>query len=61
MERVLLTVAEVAEALHVGRSKVFELVISGEIESVKIGKLRRVSVAAVHAYAERLAAEAEAS
>ena len=61
MERVFLTVAEVAEALGVGRSKVFELVISGEIESVKIGRLRRVPVAAVHEYANRLCSESEAS
>lgn len=61
MERVLLTVAEVAEALQVGRSKVFDLVIGGEIESVKIGKLRRIPVNAVHEYAARLVADREAS
>ena len=60
MERVLLTVAEVAEALHIGRSKVFDLVIGGEIESVKIGKLRRIPVSAVHDYAARLVADHEA-
>lgn len=59
MERVLLTVAEVAEALHIGRSKVFDLVIGGEIESVKIGKLRRIPVNAVHDYAARLVADSE--
>ena len=57
MERVLLTVCEVAEALHIGRSKVFDLIIGGEIESVKIGKLRRVPVSAVHEYAARLVRE----
>ncbi len=57
MERVLLTVCEVAEALRVGRSKVFDLIIAGEIESVKIGKLRRVPVSAVHEYAARLVQE----
>lgn len=54
MDRVLLTVNEVAEALRIGRSKVFDLIIAGEIESVKIGKLRRIPVTAVHEYAARL-------
>ncbi len=57
MERVLLTVQEVAEALHVGRSKVFDLIIAGEIDSVKSGKLRRIPVSAVHEYAPRLVQE----
>ena len=57
MERVLLTVHEVAEALHVGRSKVFDLIIAGELDSVKIGKLRRIPVTAVHDYATRLVEE----
>lgn len=57
MDRVLLTVNEVAEALHIGRSKVFDLLIAGEIESVKIGKLRRIPVSAVHEYAARLVQE----
>ena len=54
MERVLLTVEEVAEALHLGRTRVFALIAAKEITSVKIGNLRRVPVDAVREYAARL-------
>ena len=54
VERLLLTVEEVAEALHVGRTRVFSLIAAKEIESVKIGNLRRVPVDAVRDYTARL-------
>jgi excisionase family DNA binding protein len=54
VERVLLTVEEVAEALHIGRTRVFALIAAKEITSVKIGNLRRVPVDAVREYAARL-------
>lgn len=53
---VLLTIEEAAQMLNIGRSKTYELVLSGEIESVHIGRLRRVPAAAVEAYVERLLA-----
>ena len=56
IERVLLTAEEVAEALHVGRTRVFALIASKEITSVKIGNLRRIPVDAVREYAARLVA-----
>ena len=39
----LLTVEEAAEILHVGRDKVYYLIRTGQLRSVKIGKLRRIS------------------
>lgn len=54
VERLLLTVEEVAEALHVGRTRVFALIAAKEITSVKIGNLRRVPVDAVREYTARL-------
>jgi excisionase family DNA binding protein len=54
MERLLLTVEEVAEALHIGRTRVFALIAAKEITSVKIGNLRRIPVDAVREYAARL-------
>ena len=54
VERVLLTAEEVAEALHIGRTRVFALIAAKEITSVKIGNLRRVPVDAVREYAARL-------
>lgn len=53
-DRVLLTVEEAAEQLGVGRTKTYELVKHGEIESVQIGRLRRVPVSAIKDYAARL-------
>jgi excisionase family DNA binding protein len=54
MERVLLTAEEVAEALHIGRCTVYDLIRSGHLRSFKIGKLRRIPVDAVHEYARRM-------
>ena len=58
MERVLLTAEEVAEALHIGRCTVYDLIRTGQLQSFKIGKLRRIPVDAVHDYARRMLAEA---
>lgn len=53
-DRVLLTVEEAAKRLGIGKTKAYELVKSGAIESVQIGRLRRVHVDAVNAYAAAL-------
>jgi excisionase family DNA binding protein len=42
-EQLLLTVPEVAGLIGLGRSKVYELIASGAIASVRIGRARRVS------------------
>ena len=42
METVLLKIPEVMDRLAVGRSKVYELMSSGELRSVKVGRSRRV-------------------
>lgn len=55
----LLTLAEVAQTLHVSPRTTKRLVASGEIDSVLIGRLRRVRPAAVEAYLERQAASAQ--
>ncbi len=38
------TVEQVAELLHVGRDKVYYLLRTGQLRSIKIGKLRRITV-----------------
>lgn len=53
-ERVLLTVEEAAEQLGIGRSMAFRLIRNGELESVQIGRLRRVPISAIKDYAARL-------
>jgi len=55
MERQLLTAEEVADALHIGRTRVYELIYAGEICSVKIGRLRRIPVDALRSYIAALA------
>ena len=40
--RVMLTVAEAARRLSIGRSTFYQLMVAGEIGSVRIGKLRRI-------------------
>jgi excisionase family DNA binding protein len=54
IEKLLLSPEEAAEALGVGRSRVYDLIRTRQLVSVRIGKSRRVPVAAVYAYVERL-------
>ncbi|MHB8488535.1 MAG: helix-turn-helix domain-containing protein [Candidatus Dormibacteria bacterium] len=54
----LLTITDVAERLGCGRTFVYELISSGELETVKLGRLRRVPVASLDALIERLRASA---
>lgn len=37
------TVEQVAKILHVGRDKVYYLLRTGQLRSIKIGKLRRIT------------------
>jgi excisionase family DNA binding protein len=55
---VLLTPEEAAQALRVGRSKVYELMRSGALRSVKIGGSRRISATALAEYVARLEQDA---
>ena len=50
----LLTVVEVARILGIGRSKVYELLYSGELKSVKIGASRRVRYSDLRDYVRYL-------
>ena len=50
MDRLLLTPTEVAAALGIGRSKVYELMQTGQLESVHIGACRRVPADALHSF-----------
>jgi excisionase family DNA binding protein len=52
--RVLLTPAEAAQALGISRSKLYELLRAGVIESVRIDRLRRIPIQALHEYVQRL-------
>ena len=50
MDKLLLTPVEAAQALGIGRSKVYELLSSGELDSVRIGSCRRVPADALHSF-----------
>jgi excisionase family DNA binding protein len=51
----LYTVPQVAVMMNLSESKVWQMVRSGELDSVKIGWSRRVVAASVDAYIKRLA------
>jgi len=53
-ERILLTPEEAAETLRIGRTSLFGLIKSGEIESIRIGGMRRIPVEALNSYIERV-------
>jgi len=55
----LLTVVEAGRRLGLRRSKTYELILSGELPSVKIGGARRVLVSDLHEFVERLRNETE--
>jgi excisionase family DNA binding protein len=55
--RLLLTVEEAAERIGVCRSNMFKLIRRGEVQSVKVGRLRRVTPDALEDFVRRLSAE----
>jgi excisionase family DNA binding protein len=55
MDKLLLTPAEAAERLGISRTKLYELMASGQLASVKIGKCRRVPATALTAFVDALA------
>jgi excisionase family DNA binding protein len=52
--RLLLRPIEAAQRLGIGRTKVYELMASGELRSVKIGAARRISATALAEYVAAL-------
>jgi excisionase family DNA binding protein len=54
MEKLLLTVEETAQRLSIGRTRAYELVLCGALESVKIGRSRRVPVEALESFVASL-------
>lgn len=54
----LLRVEDVArDVLHIGRTRVYELIASGALGSVAVGRSRRVPETALQEYIDRLKAE----
>lgn len=57
MDEVLVTVDEAARRLGMGRSYTYQLLLRGELASVKLGRSRRVPVHALEEYVRGLAQE----
>jgi excisionase family DNA binding protein len=54
MDKLLLTTTEAAVALGIGRSKVYELLQTGQLRSVRIGTCRRIPADALTALVAEL-------
>ena len=57
MEPLLISIMETGQTLGIGRSKTYELIQDGQLETVQIGKRRLVVKASVRALVERAASE----
>ncbi|WP_309116734.1 helix-turn-helix domain-containing protein [Saccharothrix sp.] len=53
-ERTLLTVEEAANRLGISRTRAYALISRGDLESIRIGRLRRVPTSAIAEFARRL-------
>ena len=51
--KVLLTIDEAAQALSIGRTLLYDLLMRKQIASIKVGRVRRVPMAAIDAYVQR--------
>jgi excisionase family DNA binding protein len=58
IEPLLYTIPEAATALRISRTKLYELLDSGEIESIHIGRSRKIPAEALRIYIDRLRAQA---
>ncbi len=54
MEPVLLSVDQAAKAVGLGKSKFYELLLSGQLKSMKIGRRRLISQLALNEFVEGL-------
>lgn len=59
--RLLFTVEEAAEQLGIGKTTAYNYVRTGELESVLIGRLRRIHADAIAAFAAQIVAKNRAA
>ena len=57
MDKLLLREPEACQVLGVSRTILFQLMRSGAVESIRIGRSRRIPAAALAAYVEKLRAQ----
>ena len=51
-QRLLLRIPEVAETLGIGRTKIYEMIATGELPRVRFGRAVRVSVTTLQKWVE---------
>ncbi len=51
-QRLLLRIPEVAETLGIGRSKIYELIATGELPTIHVGRAVRISVSTLQKWVE---------
>jgi excisionase family DNA binding protein len=49
---VLLRIPEVAESLGIGRTKIYEMITTGELPTIRVGRAVRISVSALQKWVE---------
>ncbi|NQT74669.1 MAG: helix-turn-helix domain-containing protein [Chloroflexi bacterium] len=52
MDKLLLKVSEAGEYIQCGRSRMYEMIATGEIPSIRIGKSIRIPVKALNEFVE---------
>ena len=55
--KITVRVPEAARMLGISRSRIYELITSGDIETLKLGRATLVPIASLHALIERLRRE----
>ena len=53
VEPICVRVNDAARMIGIGRTKLYELISSGELETIKIGKATRITTASLHRLVER--------
>jgi excisionase family DNA binding protein len=53
-DRLLLRITEAAERLGIGRSMIYELIVRGELEVVRVGRCARIPAEALDDYVRKL-------
>jgi len=51
-QRLLLRIPEVAETLGIGRTKIYEMIATGELPTIRIGRAVRISVTTLQKWVE---------
>jgi excisionase family DNA binding protein len=54
----LFTPQEAARMLHISRAHLYDYILSGQLQSVKLGRCRRIPAAALQRFVDALAKEA---